>query len=311
MDQRTGGRGARAQRTWSTIRARLASPHPILALAVLCWAGNLTVGRAARDVIPPIGLNFWRWMFALAILLPFALPQVIRYRHVIVREWRILTALALSGIAFFQSAVYTGLSLAPAINAALYQATSPLFFVLLSWLFYSERITAGQALGIVVSMAGAVAVVVRGRLENLLELSFASGDLWLMASVPSWALYSVLLRRRPAELSPLALIAAVGAFALVLLAPFHAAELASGAVIVFGIESLASLLYVSLFASVIAFICWNRGVREVGPNVAGVYIQLMPVFGALLAVTFLGERLASYHWFGAALVLIGILLSRR
>jgi len=183
--------------------------------------------------------------------------------------------------------------------------------VLLSWLLYSERITAGQALGIVVSMAGAVAVVVRGRLDNLLDLSFATGDLWLMASVPSWALYSVLLRRRPAELPPLALIVAVGGFALVLLAPFHAAELASGAVIDLGIESLASLLYVSVFASVIAFICWNRGVREVGPNVAGVYIQLMPVFGALLAVVFLNERLASYHWLGAALVLVGILLSRR
>jgi len=309
MAQPTGKAGR--HEWWQGIGTRLASPHLLLALAVLCWAGNLVVGRAARDVIPPLALNFWRWVIALAILLPIALPEVIRHRHVVRREWRILAALAISGITFFHSALYVGLSSAPAINGALYQATSPLFFVLLSWLLFRERITTGQALGIVLSMAGAIAVVIRGRLDNLFELGFATGDLWLMASVPSWALYSVLLRRRPADLPPLALIVAVAVIALVLLAPFYALELASGAAIALGVESLASLLYVSVFASVLAFICWNRGVREVGPNVAGVYIQLMPVFGALLAVAFLGERLATYHWLGAALVLVGLLLSRR
>jgi drug/metabolite transporter (DMT)-like permease len=216
-----------------------------------------------------------------------------------------------TGVTTFHSAVYIGLSLTEAVNGALYFALSPLFFVLLSWLLFGQRITARQALGIVVSMAGAAIVVARGELAVLLDLNFAAGDLWLIVAVLLWALYSVLLRRRPADLPPLALLSAITMLGLVLLLPLYGLELLAGRRMILGAESLAGILYVSLFASVIAYIFWNRGVRELGPNPAGVMLNLMPVFSATLAIAFLGERLANYHWAGAALVLIGILLAGR
>jgi drug/metabolite transporter (DMT)-like permease len=287
------------------------APYLLLALAVLLWSGNLVVGRAGRDVLPPIAFNFWRWTVALAILLPFAWQELIAARQVIRREWKILTLLAATGITTFHSAVYTGLSQTEAINGALYFATSPLFFVLLTWTLFGQRITWRQALGVAASMLGAAIVIARGDLAALASLQLAAGDLWLLLAVVLWALYSVLLQRRPADLPPLALLAATMVIGLALLAPLYALELAAGRHMTLGLESLLGIGYVSLFASVIAYIFWNRGVREVGPNPAGVMLNLMPVFGAGLAVALLGERLAGYHWLGAALVLAGILLAGR
>jgi drug/metabolite transporter (DMT)-like permease len=179
------------------------------------------------------------------------------------------------------------------------------------WLLAGERITPGQALGILLSIAGAALVVAQGDLAVLLALRFAPGDLWLLGGVMLWALYSVLLRRRPPELAPLTLLSATVALALVLLLPLYGLELAAGARLQVAAASLASLAYVALFPSVVAYVFWNRGVREVGPAPAGVTLQLMPVFGALLAALFLGERLAGYHWLGGALVMAGILLAWR
>jgi drug/metabolite transporter (DMT)-like permease len=289
----------------------LTSPYLLLSWAAFFWSANMVVGRAARDLIPPIAFNFWRWVLALLILLPFTWRGLVRERALILREWRILCALALTGITVFHSFIYLGLSLAPAINGLLLFATSPLFFVLLAWLMTGERIALSQALGILASIAGATLVIARGDLDVLLGLGFAPGDLWLLAGVILWALYSVLLRRRPAGLSPLVLLSATIALALLLLLPLYALELWSGARLQLTAESLASLAYVALFPSVLAYIFWNRGVREVGPNAAGVTLQLMPVFGALLATAFLGERLAGHHWLGGALVLSGILLAWR
>jgi drug/metabolite transporter (DMT)-like permease len=286
-------------------------PYLLLALAVLFWAGNIVVGRAEREVLPPIAFNFWRWALAFAILLPFALRDLVLARGVIRREWKILVLLAATGITTFHSAIYIGLSQAPAINGALYFATSPLFFVLLTRLLFGERIRLRQGLGIALSMVGAATVIARGDLATLLGLRLAVGDLWLLLAVAIWALYSVLLQRRPADLPPLALLAAIIAIGLVLLLPLYALELAAGRHITLGLESVLSIGYVSLFASVIAYIFWNRGVREVGPNPAGVMLNLMPVFAAALAIAFLGERLEPYHWLGAGLVLAGILLARR
>ena len=289
----------------------LSSPYLLLSWAAFFWSANMVVGRAARDLIPPIAFNFWRWALALLILLPFTGRDLVRQRALVLREWRILGALALTGITVFHSVIYLGLSQSPAISGLLLFATSPLFFVLLAWLMTGERITLGQGLGIVTSLAGAALVIARGELDILLGLRFAAGDLWLLAGVILWALYSVLLLRRPAGLPPLVLLSATVLIALLLLLPVYGLELWSGARLQVTAASLASLAYVALFPSVLAYIFWNRGVREVGPNAAGVTLQLMPVFGTLLAAAFLGERLAGYHWLGGALVLSGILLAWR
>ncbi len=195
----------------------LTSPYLLLTLCALFWSANMVVGRAARDVIPPIAFNFWRWTLALLILLPFTWRGLLRHRSLILRAWPLLTALALTGMTLFHSLIYLGLSLSPAVNGLLLFATSPLFFVLLAWLITGERITLGQGLGVLASIAGAALVIARGDLEALLGLRFAAGDLWLLAGVILWALYSVLLKLRPAGLPPLVLLSATVVMALVLL----------------------------------------------------------------------------------------------
>lgn len=289
----------------------LTSPYLLLAFAVLCWAGNFIAGRAGRDVLPPIAFNFWRWAIAILLLLPFVAPALWRERREVVRHARILALLGGIGIAAFQSLVYLGLSQTEALNAFVYFAISPLFFGLFAWLVFGDRISARQMAGVVVSMAGAIAVITRGEPAALLSLRFATGDLWLLLAVMLWALYSVLLRLRPKELSPLVFLASIILFALAMLAPVYLAELALGARIDLGRESAIALAYTAVFASLLAFIAWNRGVAEAGPIPAGAALQLMPVFGAGLAILFLGETLEAYHLVAALAVVVGLRLARR
>jgi len=292
-------------------RAALGSPYLLLAFAVLCWAGNFIVGRAAREVIPPVAFNFWRWVLALLILLPFAGPALWRTRWIALRHWRPIALLALTGLTSFHTCVYLGLGRTEALNGFVTFAISPLFFGLFAWLLFEDPVRPRQILGVGLSIAAALTVVSRGQPSALLGLEVNPGDLWLLAAVILWALYSVLLRLRPADLPPLAFLAAVILVALIQLAPLYALELLlTGRTVELGWTSAAGLGYVALFASVLAYIAWNQGVREAGPVPAGAALQLMPLFGAGLAILFLGETLAGFHLLAAGLIGLGLWLAR-
>jgi drug/metabolite transporter (DMT)-like permease len=289
----------------------LSSPYLLLAFAVLCWAGNFIVGRAASEVIPPVAFNFWRWVIALLILLPFAGPALWRERHAVLRAWWPIALLALTGLTLFHTCVYLGLGQTEALNGFVTFAISPLFFGLFAWLLFEDPVHPRQLVGVVLSIAAALTVVSRGDPAALLGLEVHAGDLWLLAAVVLWALYSVLLRLRPADLPPLAFLAAVILMALIQLVPLYALELVfTGRTLELGWASAAGLGYVAVFASVLAYIAWNQGVREAGPVPAGAALQLMPLFGAGLAIVFLGETLEVYHLIAAALIALGLWLAR-
>ncbi len=281
----------------------------LLVIAPLTWAGNFVVGRFIHDQIPPVSLNLWRWLVALVILLPFTLPALLAQRHLILRHWRLLVILGASGIALFHSFVYQALHFTEAINAALFLSTTPVIIVALSWLLFRDPITSRQALGVGVSLCGAVVIIMRGDLGLLLHLQFNKGDLWMLAAVPNWALYSVLLKRLPPGFHPLGLLAAIVTFGLILLAPVYLWELTRVGAFQFNAATIGSVLYMGLFASVIAYICWNRGVALVGANRAGLFLHLIPVFSVLLAVAVLGESVRAFHLVGIALVFSGIYLT--
>lgn len=288
-----------------------ASPYLLLTLTSVFWAGNFIVGRAVREAVPPIGLAFWRWVIALAILLPFVAGGVWRYRDVVRREWRILVALGVTGVGAFHSFVYLALQSTQAINAVLFLATTPLVIIAISWAAFGDRIGPAGAIGAVASLAGAVVVVARGDLEVLLALRVNPGDLWMLGAVPTWAVYSVCLKRRPHDLPPLTLLAVTMAIGTVAILPVYLWEHAAGHRFDLDAGAVLGLAYVAVFASIVAYICWNQGVKEVGPNRAGVFVNLIPVFAALLAVVFLGERIAGYHLVAAALVFAGVVLINR
>lgn len=203
-------------------------PYLYLALANLFWAGNWVTGRAVRDAFGPVALNFWRWLIAALVLALFVLPQVVRLWPQIRRRWQFLTALSLCGVVLFQSLVYLGLRSTSTINAVLINSTLPVSMIAISWLMLRDTVTSRQMAGLVVSMVGVLVIVKRGEFGRVFqmgsEMELASGDFWILLAMPVWALYSVLLRRRPPEIGGMALVLVLALMGLPVLAAGYALE---------------------------------------------------------------------------------------
>lgn len=284
-------------------------PYLLLATAALLWAGNFVLGRAVHARIPPVGLAFWRWALALAVLAVLTRRRLRAQWPLLRRSWKVLLPLGILGIGSFNTMVYVGLQQTSATNAVLLNSACPAFIVALSFAAGGGRPSARQLAGIATSLLGVVVIVTRGDPAALWSLSFNRGDAWVLGAVLSWAFYTVLLSRRPAGVDPLVLLTALVAVGVAWISPFYLWEVAHGAQVRWNLVTAASVLYVALFASLAAYAAWNRAVAEVGPSRAGVFLHLMPVFGTLLAVTLLGESFRAFQAAGIALVLGGVTLA--
>ena len=278
---------------------------------MLFWAGNWVVGRALRDLFEPNALNFWRWLVAVAVLAPFALPRLRGRLPAIRRSAGLLLALSFLGVALFQSLVYSGLKTTTAVNAVLLNSSMPAFMLLCSWAIEGERGTRRQVAGMLISLAGILVILARGDPASLARLEFHSGDALILLAMPAWGVYSVLLKRRPPELDGVAFLFVISLIGAVLLLPAVALEAYYAPPRWPGAAGVAAALYVGLAASVGAFICWNRGVAIVGANAAGFTVHLLPAFGTLLAIGFLGESFRLFHAVGIATILVGVVVATR
>ncbi len=285
-------------------------PYILLALTALFWAGNAIVGRAVAGAFPPMALSQLRWLAAFLIVLPFAWRHVRRDWPVIRPAMGLMMVFGLTGMAAFNGLQYTALNYTTALNSVLLQPIMPLLIAACAFALYRDRLSAAQIAGVAVSLVGVVIIVSRGDLGTLTGLSFNIGDLLLLAAFVIYAFYSALLKRRPA-IHWLSLLAVTFAWGAIMLLPVSALEWASGARVALTIQSLLALAYVALFPSLFAFICFNRGVELIGPNRAGPFFHLVPLFGTFMAIFFLGERLAVFHLAGAALIFGGIVLASR
>jgi drug/metabolite transporter (DMT)-like permease len=283
----------------------------LLALASLLWAGNWVTGRVLRDAFDPITLNFWRWLIAALALAPFAIQDIARKRDTIRRHAGLLALLALTGVAVFHSLVYLGLKTTTVINAVLLNSSVPLFMLLCSWVIERESATRRQVAGMLVSLLGILVIVSQGDLVKLLQLEFHPGDGWILLAMPVWGIYSVLLKRRPPELGGVSLLFLISVAGLALLAPVVVLEALHAPPRWPTTGEAAGVLYVGLAASVGAYICWNRGVAVVGANTAGFTVHLLPAFGTVLAMVFLGEAFRAFHAVGIAIILVGVVLAVR
>jgi drug/metabolite transporter (DMT)-like permease len=293
------------------VRFVAASPYVLLFLTMLFWSGNAVVGRGIVGTMPPVGLAFWRWTVALAIVLPFGFGHLWAARRALLEAWPIVIALSVLGITVFNTLYYLALTLTTAINTTLVSTTAPAVIPVVAWIAYRERFSWRQALGLGIAGVGAAVVVLRGDLGAALELGVNDGDLVVLVSVVVWAVYSVLLRRLPAGLHPLALLTVTFAVGLLFLAPVYVWELGTSAVTRMVPQSVLTIAYIGVFPSILAFLCWNQAVKAVGPSRAGMFLYLLPVITAGLAVTFLGEVIHPYHLVGAALVVSGIHVTTR
>ena len=286
------------------------SAYLLLTLAALFWAGNSVVGRAAREFVPPVALSFWRWVFALLILLPFAWPHLKRDWPVLRRHWPLVLLFGIFGIASFNTLLYTGLQYTTALNAVILHAAQPAMIIVVGMLLFRDPLSRWQFFGVLLSLTGVVTIVSRGDVQALLALRLNVGDALILLAGLLWAIYSVFLRKRP-KVHPLSLLAASMIIGVPVILPLYLHELSQGRLIVSAPQSWMMIFYVSLFPSLFAYLFFNRGVELIGSARAGQFINITPAFGALLSIGLLGERLGLHHVIGVILIVGGILLAER
>src|SRR5882762_1667183 len=289
------------QRTLSTL---------LLLVAAASWGGNWVAARAITPEVPPFALSFWRWAIASALLLPFAAAQLREDAPIIRRHLPALIAFGVVGVAGFTMLGYWGLRYTTAVNATLLNSSLPLFVVPLSWWLLKLTVSARQLAGLALSLAGVASILSAGEVQTLARLSLNRGDLLLLAGALLWAIYTVLLKWRP-PLQPLSFVFVTVAAGAVFSLPFYLGEIAAGGTMLVSPKTVGAIGYLAVFPSVVAYICWNHAVPIVGPNVAGFFNPIIPVFGTLFAVIVLGEQLYLYHLAGFALVLGGVVLTSK
>lgn len=283
--------------------------HPALLLVLppLFWAGNVVLARGVIDLIPPVTMSFWRWFAALLLILPFTWKQCLHDWPVARKSWRLLGLVSFFGVACFNTLLYTAVHTTTALNCALIQAVMPAAIVVISFLLDRERISVLQGFGIILSILGATVIVLRGESGRIAELSFVRGDLIMAAAVILYALYTVLVRRRP-PLHPLSFLTYTMLIGVAMLLPLYAWESLRTPALRVSTDVVLSIGYIAVFPSILAYLCWNRGIGMIGANRAGLYINLIPVFASLLAVALLGETVHLYHLAGVLLVFSGMFL---
>lgn len=290
---------------------KILHPYILLALAVLFWAGNSVVGRAFSTDLPPVAMVFWRWIIAALILMPICAKVFWQQRRIVRKHLPYIAFQGLLSIAVFNTLLYWGLHYTTVVNTSLVQASMPIVTLIFSWFLLKKGVSHLGAMGIGLSLIGVSWVVLRGDLETLSTLSFNPGDMLMLISVVVWSIYTVMLAKVPAELSRMAMTWGMVLSGIVLIFPVYLWELSTGVTFTLNQDAVLAFAYIGIFPSVLSLLCWNRGVELVGANVAGSFLNLMPIFGAVLAMLLLGERLQPFHYLGIVLIFGGIWLVTR
>jgi drug/metabolite transporter (DMT)-like permease len=285
-------------------------PYLLLSLTSLFWAGNIVLARHVGDHVPPITLTTIRWFGVFLILLPFAWPHLKRDWPVLRAHLPMLLFLSAIGFAYNNAISYWALQYTQALNALLIQSSGPLFVALWSLILFGVRLTGAQLAGITISLVGVFIIILRGDLSALASISFNKGDVMFASSLVSFGLYSAMMPRRPVthQLSLISFTTCCGALMLV---PFSLWEYSTGATLKFDTLTLATLAYILIFPSTLAYLFFNRGLALIGPNRAAPFFHLVPVFGSAMAILLLGEQLKLFHLTGYALVLLGVVIASR
>ena len=303
--------GATGSSVLGSLARVVVSPYLLLVYAMVFWAGNAIVGRAVNQEIPAITLSFWRWTIAFALLLPFNFRQIRLRWPVILRHWRLLLLYALLGLVGCNVLTYSALHYTTAVNSSLINSATPIFVMCLSFLLFGDRIQPRQMIGVLVSLLGVVAIVSGGQLGSLGAFAVNRGDFMMLAGIGLWSAYTALLRRKPEGLPPMAFLSVLMGMGALIELPFYLIERALGGAIEPSAGNLLAILYVAIFPAVIALHFWTRAVAALGANRVSPFIHLLPVFGTVLAVIFLGERFGAHHALGIALIFFGVYLASR
>ncbi len=243
------------------------------------------------------------------VLSLFTLPQLRRDKEIFFKNSRYMIIQGLLGVTGFNSLIYLAMQTTTAINGVLLTSMTPIFIVVISWVGFRETLTFRQIAGVFVSFAGVLLIIAKGKLATLLNVDWNQGDMYVLLAGIMWASYSTNLRNMPKDLHPFSYMGGIVVIGLIGILPFYCLEISQGKMVALTSGNIASILYVGIFASVMAFLFWNRAVRTVGANKAGPFVHLMPVFSTILAIIFLGEKFALFHAQGMLFIFGGILMT--
>ena len=285
-------------------------PYILLTLTSLFWAGNIVLARYVAGHVPPLMLSCLRWYGTFLILLPFAWPHLKRDWPVLRAHLPLLLLLSVLGFAYNNAISFWAMQYTEALNALLIQSAGPLFVALWTLALFGMRLTGAQLAGIAISLIGVLTIILRGDWSALASISFNRGDLMFGSSLVAFGLYSALMLRRPVT-HPLSLISFTTCCGATMLIPFSIWEFSTGVTLKFDAISMATLAYVIVFPSTLAYTFFNRGLALIGPNRAAPFFHLVPMFGSAMAILLLGEQLRLFHLIGYALVLAGVVIASR
>ena len=283
-----------------------------LLLTVTFWAGNFIVGKFASFYeVPPFSLNFYRWFFAWLILAPFTIPEILKNKDYIRENYKLFLVLGVTSITVFNSIVYYSLNFTQVISGVLMISTIPVMIMFISSILKIERTNIFQILGVLFSFTGVILIITKANLEILKNLDFNKGDITMVIAMFSWALYSALLKKQKYKLSQLSLLQVIISFGLLFLIPIYFIEYQLGFRIQLEKPFIMILSYVVLFPGLASFILWIKGISLIGANRSGVFLHLMPILSAIMAMIIFDEKFMLYHVLGAIFILTGIILSNR
>ena len=284
----------------------------LLVLTTLFWSGNFIVGKAASTFeIPPFSLNFYRWLFAGLILLPFTFKEILQKKDYIFNNIGFFIVLGITSITIFNSTVYYSLYYMQVISGVLMISTIPVWIMFISSILGIEKTNKFQILGVVLSLLGVLFIITKSDINVIKNLAFNRGDLIMASGMFAWALYSALLKKKTYEISQITLLEVVIISGLVFLVPIYILEMNFGNQIILGMPFVLTLSYVVIFPGLASFFFWIKGIGIIGANRAGVFLHLMPVFGSIMAIVFFGEKFMIYHLLGAIFIIAGITLSNK
>lgn len=280
-------------------------------LATLLWSVNMVVASGVKDHIPPIGLAFWRWTVACLALAPFALPQSIRDFTIIKKNGIYLFATALLGITIFNTLIYFAGKTTTAVNLSLLAISIPLFIIVLSRMFYNEKVSITKVFGIVTIVTGVLILLSRGSLLSLFQINFTFGDVLMLIACFFFACYTLLVQHKPAALVPNVFLFSVFVLGTFLLLPFYIYEHVAVAQVVFNLKTMMIFLYVGVFASLVSFYLWNEAIRLIGTSKTAIIYYLIPVFSGLLAYLFLNQAIIGIQLISMGIIISGLLLTNK
>jgi drug/metabolite transporter (DMT)-like permease len=288
------------------------SAYLLLVLATLFWSGNFIVGKfATLFQIPPLTLNVFRWISVWLILMPFTYKEIYNNLPIIKKNWLVISFMGVITISTFNSVVYFALNYTQVINAVLVLAAIPAATIIFSALMKIERTNIFQLFGLFLSIIGIGSIISNGDIQKILSLSFNKGDLWMLVCVFTWALYSTLLKKNKFKFSQFSLIQLMVSVGVLFLIPQFFYEQSIGLEVNFNKAFFLILFYVVIFPAIAAYYCWQKGVQIIGPNRASMFIQLMPLFSAVMAIIIFNEKFELYHFVGATFIVSGIYLSNK